>query len=238
MMKGVYLKLKEFVLIGLKKRNKNIIISKKVSSYVHDLISASFPEALTDEYNSIVSGENSSYQTPLAQIAFLCLLIKISKACKVLEVGTFKGFTATCFAEAVGENGSVTACENNLKYQESAVWMWKKFKQDKKIILLQGDASESLANLVNKKNIFDFIYIDADKSVYAEYYHLALKLSHSGTIIAIDNTLWAGLVAEQETNYSHARNIAKLNKEIFGDFSHDKTLISAWDGLTIVKVNK
>lgn len=92
--------------------------------------------------------------------------------------------------------------------------------------------------MVKKREIFDFIYIDADKKEYPKYYELALKLSKEGTLIAIDNALWAGLVAESETNYSHAKIINQLNKKIFYRFQYAVTLVPAWDGLLVVQVNK
>lgn len=235
---GLFLRIKERFLLFQKRRNKNIVISKNVGLYVQKLLSNNFPDSLVAEYEKILTEEDSSYQTPMSEISFLTFLIKASKSEKILEAGTFRGFTSLCFSFAISDCGSVFSCEKNDKYKKIAREMWSRFGKEKQIRLLEGDALNSMSDLIKKGEVFDFIYIDADKSLYTEYYEASLKLARNGTIVAIDNSLWAGLVAEPKTNYSHARIINQLNELIFSNPTYLGTLIPAWDGLIVVQINK
>ena len=172
------LKFKEYYLISSKKKNKNVVVSKKIDKYIQDLATKDFSREFFLEYSKILSEENRNYQTPLSELSFLSFLIKISRSKKILEIGTFKGLTALCFALGAGDDGQVYSCEINSEYKKIAEERWKRFKKEKAIILLEGKAKDCLDKLINEGKRFDFIYIDADKSSYPDYYDMSLKLSH------------------------------------------------------------
>lgn len=121
--KRMFLSIKEKFFLFLKKRNKNVFVSKKVERYLDNLLMDRFPDELLVEYKKIIQEVDGSYQTPLTEINFLSFLIKLSKAKKILEIGTFKGFSALCFCLAAGKDGQVFSCEKDFSNQKSALQM-------------------------------------------------------------------------------------------------------------------
>lgn len=226
----------DWLLVWLKRKNKNLVVTKKLSAYVDELSAGGSSEQISD-YKNILKLPNGSYQTPISQIRNLQLLAKVIKAKKILEVGTFRGFTTMSLASVIGPNGKVVTCEKNTENIAAARELWKKYKVDKKISIASGDAGASMEKLVKTKRKFDFIYIDADKSQYERYLELSMELCISGGLIVIDNALWAGLVAYPETKYSHARAIDKLNRKIFSSKNETCSIIPAWDGVIIILKN-
>jgi len=226
----------DWVLVWLKRKNKNLVVTKKLSAYVDGLSSLDSKDQIED-YKKILQLPNGSYQTPISQIRNLQLLAKVIKAQKVLEVGTFRGFTTMSLAQAIESKGKVVTCEKNTENVVAARELWKKYKVDKKISVATGDAAASMEKLLKTNRKFDFIYIDADKSQYEKYLELSSQLCQKGGLIVIDNALWAGLVAYPETKYSHARAIDKLNQKIFTSKNDFCSVIPAWDGVIIILKN-
>lgn len=227
-------KLKDKALINLKKHNKNVIVTKKLTKYIEELSLSKLDHRYSEEYARITSLPNGSYQTPLSEIRFLNLLISSSNAKNILEVGTYKGLTALLFASTSNEC-HVTTCELNETNVRDAQALWDSFGSSNKITLLEGKATDSMDSLIQQGIKFEFIYIDANKNQYPEYVEKAISLVTSGGLIVIDNALWAGLVAEENTQYSHAKILDALNRDIFKTFK-DVTLIPAWDGILILKL--
>jgi caffeoyl-CoA O-methyltransferase len=228
--------IKEALLIKLKKWNKNVIVSKRIDGYLENLNLLNRSEALTSAYSAIKNLPNSSYQTPLNEVAVLEFFIKAINAKNILEIGTYKGFTALCFAIASEEDAHVHTCEispDNVKYAKD---LWASFNVANKITIHEGPAVTSMEKLAIDNNKFDFIYIDANKNQYIEYYDLALKLAHPGTILVVDNAIWAGLVAEPHTTYSHAELIKNLNRKAYESGHKGCAFIPAWDGALLILV--
>ena len=226
----------DWILVWLKKKNKNIIVTKKLSKYV-DNLSMNLKNDEIDDYTEILKLKNGSYQTPISEIRNLQLLAKAIKASNILEVGTFRGFTTMSLASIVSDGGKVVTCEINGENIVAATKLWKKYNLDKIISVVKGDAAKSLKKMLSDGVLFDFIYIDADKCQYEKYLEISLLLCRKGGLIVIDNTLWAGLVAYSSTKYSHALSIDRLNKKIFSDKSLTCSLIPAWDGVNIILKN-
>lgn len=226
----------DWVLVWLKRKNKNLVVTKKLSAYVDQLSAGNSEEQIVD-YKNILKLPNGSYQTPISQIRNLQLLAKAIKAKRILEVGTFRGFTTMSLALVVGTDGKLVTCEKNTDNIAAARELWKKYKVNKKISVASGDAGASMEKLLKAGRKFDFIYIDADKSQYEHYLDLAMELCIKGGLVVIDNALWAGLVAYPETKYSHAKAIDKLNRKIFASKSETCSIIPAWDGVVIILKN-
>ena len=225
--------IKDRALVSLKKRNKNVIVTKKLTNYIEDLASTTLEQKYLDAYAKILSLPNGSYQTPLSEVLFLNMLIKVSNSLNILEIGTFKGFTALLFANT-SQNCKVTTLELNEDNAKDAKNLWADFGVEDRITLLEGEASLSLDKLHTQGIKFDFVYIDANKSQYPLYLEKSLTLLNTNGQIVIDNALWAGLVAEQDTGYSHAKILDALNRDAFEGFG-DVTLIPAWDGVLIIR---
>lgn len=215
-----------------KKRNKNVWVTKKVNNYLLKLSHKRIRAELLQDYKSIIQTPVGSYQTPLNQLEFISLLAQTNDAQKILEVGTFRGFTSLYLSLELGKKSQITTCElvdDNIKFAQE---LWSKYDIGKQITMLEGDALKSIKAL---SGTYDLIYIDADKKQYPEYYVEAKRLCKKGGLILIDNMLWAGLVAEQKSGYSHATLLDTLNKKIYQDDNASVSMIPAWDGLLIIK---
>ncbi len=189
--------------------------------------------------------ETSTMQLAVMQVApeqgqFLQLLIKLIGAKKVLELGTFTGYSALAMALALPEDGQLITCDINKEWTSKAHPYWKKAGQDRKIDLRLGRAYDTLNQLIDDglAHTFDFIFIDADKTRYVDYYEQALQLiSHKG-LIAIDNVLWEGDVIDETNTGAQTREIRKLNEHIKHDTRVDVSLLPIADGLFLIRLKE
>jgi len=169
------------------------------------------------------------------QAQFMQFLIKSIKARKVLELGTFTGYSALAMALALPEDGRLVTCDINEEWTEHAPAFWQKAGVDHKISLRLAPALQSLQQLLADGQQFDFIFIDADKTNYVNYYELALKLLSPGGIIAIDNIFWDGKVVNDPDNGAQTREIRRLNDLIKQDERIEVSLLPIADGLFLIK---
>jgi len=152
---------------------------------------------------------------------------------RILEIGTYTGYSAICLARGLRKNGKLTTIEINEELNETALTYIRKAGLDDRIECLTGDALVILPALKEK---FDLIFMDGEKSEYIEYYKLALKLMKAGGYIIADNTLWDGKVIENEENYDHVTSaIHAFNLFVRDDPSVDKVILPMRDGLTILR---
>ena len=160
----------------------------------------------------------------------LRLLIKMSGAKRILEIGTFTGYSALMMAEAVPDDGEVITMEMNLRYQELAAKHFEKFDPQHKIILMKGDAKDLIPTL---KGAFDLVFMDADKLSYKDYYDQTLPLLSEGGIMVVDNVLWDGAVLEPRDQKS--KSLDAFNKKVSEDMRVEQVLLPVRDGLTIIR---
>lgn len=160
----------------------------------------------------------------------LSILVKVSGARRVLEVGTFVGYSALTMAEALPEEGELFTCEFNERYEEIARKFFKRSEHGSKIRLVMGMALETIPVIPGN---FDFIFLDADKINYPEYYDLLLPRLNQGGIMAVDNTLWGGGVTDPATD--KAKAIDQLNKLIAEDPEVEQVLLTVKDGVTVLR---
>ena len=159
---------------------------------------------------------------------FLQLLIKSMNAKKILEVGTFTGYSCIKMAQAI-ESCELHTCELMEKHAETATSFIKKAKLDKNITVHQGPAIETLETF--KINYFDCAFIDADKVNYLEYYKIIITLIRKGGLIVLDNMLWSGEVINPKDKNSIMLN--KTAKFINDDDRVFNTLLPVRDGLMV-----
>lgn len=179
----------------------------------------------------------SRMQISPVQGQFMQFLVRLLQAKKILELGTFTGYSALTMSLALPEDGKLITCDINDEWTQIAKPYWQEAKQDHKIELKLGSALETLQELINDghSQTFDLIFIDADKSNYLHYYELAFKLIKPEGVILVDNVLWDGKVVDESETGSQTRTIRDLNDKIQSDNRVDSTLVPIADGLFMIR---
>jgi len=170
------------------------------------------------------------------QGAFLALLAQLTGATHCLEVGSFTGYSALSVALALPPNGHLVALDINKDFTDRAREYWREAGVDKKIDLRLGPALESLDKMIAaREGPFDFAFIDADKRNYDNYYERTLRLLRTGGLIAFDNMLWSGAVADPKINDTDTVALRTLNEKIHGDTRVDMALATIGDGVLLAR---
>ena len=170
------------------------------------------------------------------QGAFMALTAKLIGAVRYLEVGSFTGYSALSVALALPPNGKIVALDVSKEFTDRARVYWKEAHVDSKIDLRLGPGKESLdAMIAANEGPFDFAFIDADKSNYDAYYERILKLMRPGGLIALDNMLWSGAVANPEINDADTTALRALNAKIHADDRVDMALAAIGDGVMLAR---
>jgi caffeoyl-CoA O-methyltransferase len=163
---------------------------------------------------------------------FLATLVAMAGARRILEIGTFTGYSALAMAEGMPEDGRIITCELDPEHAEFARSNIAASPFADRIEVRIGPALTTVAELDGP---FDFVFIDADKAGYPDYYEAALaRLAPNGTI-ALDNTLWSGRVVDAETTDETTRQMAGLNARIAADERVTAVVVPIRDGLTLVR---
>ena len=214
--------------------NKTISLDSRLSEY---LLSVSLREA---EILQQLRAETAKHPLGRMQIApeqgqFMALLVQLMGAKKALEIGVFTGYSATAIALALPPDGKLIACDIDEEYINIARRYWQQAGVALKIDLHLAPATETLDRLIarGETETFDFVFIDADKSNYDTYYEKSLQLVHSGGLIAVDNVLWNGKVADLEIQDNRTKAIRALNEKIHQDNRVNLSLVPIGDGLTL-----
>ncbi len=165
------------------------------------------------------------------------LLLELIGAKNTLDIGVFTGYSALAAALALPANGQVVGCDINGEWTKIAKKYWEMAGMTHKIDLRLAPASQTLQALLDegKANTFDFAFIDADKLNYPDYYEKSLLLLRQGGLIAIDNTLWDGKVADSSVTDENTQVIRKLNQALHHDDRVTLSLIPIGDGLTLLR---
>ena len=153
----------------------------------------------------------------------------------IVEVGSFTGYTALTIASILPSDGQLIACDISDKYIRHD--LWENADVDKKITLKIGPAVDTLKQLLeeNGEGTFDFVFIDADKTNYLNYYELSLKLIRSNGFIAIDNTLWNGQVIDESDQTENTVAIRQINDFVRDDQRVDVSFLRLGDGTTLCR---
>jgi caffeoyl-CoA O-methyltransferase len=165
----------------------------------------------------------------------MALLVQLIGARKALEVGVYTGYSALCVAGALPADGKLVACDISERWTAVAQRYWQEAGIAGKIELRLAPALETLDALIadGESGSFDFAFIDADKENYPGYYERALQLLRPGGLIAVDNTLWSGQVADPEYQDADTRAIRAFNAALHRDNRVEMSLIPIADGLTL-----
>lgn len=178
---------------------------------------------------------NAGMQTSVEQGQLLGLLVELIGAKSVLEIGVFTGYSALALAEAVGSEGRIVACELSPDYAETARQHIEAAGLLERVEIHVGPAATTLERLVARRDRFDLAYIDADKTGYDAYYERALELVRPGGLIALDNMLWGGSVADPENRKPDTLAIRALNEKVGRDPRVTPSLVPIGDGLLLAR---
>ncbi|WP_421548497.1 class I SAM-dependent methyltransferase [Pseudomonas sp. QD4] len=177
------------------------------------------------------------WQVAPEQGQFLALLVRLMGARRLLEVGTFTGYSALCMAAALPDDGSLICCDIPGDYNATAIRYWQEAGLAGRIELRLAPALETLGQLLGAghQGSFDLIFIDADKANYPAYLESALSLLRVGGLAVFDNTLWSGRVLQVEADSADTRAIQALNRALKDDPRVDLSLLPLGDGLTLCR---
>jgi predicted O-methyltransferase YrrM len=194
-------------------------------------------QTLCNKTLTLEDGEMLTSPEQLQFLSFLALSIETKNA---IEVGVFTGASTLAIAEVLPEDGTIVACDLTTDYLVHASPTWKEAGIEHKIDLKIGPAMESLQTLLDegKSNMFDFMYIDADKMNSKNYYEFGLQLLHAGGIIAIDNMFYGGQVADDSFDDANTIATRKLAADLIEDERVDYSLLPIGDGLAIARIRQ
>jgi len=205
------------------------VIERYVDAHTDDL--SQLLEDLLAETESITG--RSRWSIGKVEGKLLQMLIKISNARRVLEVGTFTGFSALVMAEALPQNGTLTTCENSQEYADIALRYFKKSPYGEKINLILGSALHTLGEIPDSSQ--DFIFIDADKPSYSLYFDEAVRILQPGGIILVDNVFWRHKIFKKKISNANAKAIAAFNEKVSREHRVEKVMLSIRDGIYLIR---
>ncbi len=210
--------------------------SKQVKSFIDDQMSRETPvqQALRVETRRM---SNSGMMSRPESDAFLQLLIRLTGARRVIEVGTFTGSGSLAMALALPEDGQVIACDVSADWTAIGRRHWEKAGIAHKIDLRIAPAADTLNALLKDRQAdkFDMAFIDANKPGYDTYYEACLKLVRTGGLLVLDNMLWGGDVADPSVHDEDTDALRALNLKIHKDARVDFCLLSADDGILLAR---
>jgi len=215
--------------------NRTLSIDDRIYDYLCD-VSINEPELLRQLREETAQIEYSVMQISPEQGQFMSLLIKLMGAKRAIEIGTYTGYSSISVASAMPEDGKLICCDISPQWTDIAEKYWALAGLENKIDLYIRPAEQTLQMLLDDgaEKTFDFIFIDADKQNYVMYYEMALRLLRKGGIIAIDNTLWSGAVADPENTEPGTRAIRRFNEMLKDDDRVSQSLLTIGDGLTLI----
>src|SRR5690242_13023774 len=167
----------------------------------------------------------------------MAILVRLMGAKRCIEVGVFTGYSSLAVASALPDDGELLACDVSEEWCAIARRYWVKAGVQKKIRLVLAPAKQTLEKELEagKGLTYDFAFIDADKTSYRDYYELCLKLLRTGGLIAVDNTLWSGRVADPANTEPDTVALRAFNAFVGKDERVDLCLLPIADGLTLLR---
>jgi caffeoyl-CoA O-methyltransferase len=206
------------------------LLPKAIEAYVHDHTRPLDP--LFDELREVTYATVPSPQMQVGRVAgtFLKLLVRITGARRVLEIGTFTGFSGLCMAEGLPEDGELITCDIDPNATRIAREFFDRSPHGRKITIRLGNALETVRALPEEPP-FDVVFIDADKVGYIDYYEASLPKVRKGGLIIADNALRDGKVLSPDSPGDHA--IVAFNAHVNADARVENVLLSVRDGMML-----
>ena len=211
------------------------IVNNKIEDYIRKN-SSKEPEILKDlNKETYLKVLNPRMLSGHLQGRFLSIITKLIKPKKILEIGTYTGYSAICMAEGLVENGIIHTIDINEELVSIQNKYFKKSKCNNSITQHVGDAKNIIKN-INEE--FDVVFLDADKENYIEYYELVIEKVKKGGLIIADNVLWTGKVVEPDKDDDElTQYLIDFNKMINEDDRVENIILPLRDGLNIILKN-
>ncbi len=214
--------------------HRTIFLTEPVYSY---FLSSSLrePEILRRLREETSALPNATMQIPPEQGQFMRMLLQLMGARRVLEIGVFTGYSSLSMALALPDDGTLLACDVSEEWTEVARRYWREAGVERKISLRLSPAMSTLDELLRagEGGTFDVAFIDADKGSYPGYYERALRLLRRGGLIAVDNVLWSGRVADRAVQDHDTRVLRAFNESLRTDSRVALSMVPIGDGLTL-----
>lgn len=170
----------------------------------------------------------SGYQ----QGRLLSIISKIMQPENILEIGTFTGYAALCLAEGLSKNGKLTTLDVN----EDLAYLPKKYFEESEFSTqIHFKIQDAKQFLKETDEVFDLIFIDADKENYVDYFHLIKPRLKSGSVVMFDNVLWYGKVLEENPKQLSTQKIKELNDLVASDSEFENLILPLRDGLNLIR---
>ena len=216
--------------------NRTLNLDDRLYEYLCS-VSLREPEILQRLREETALLSEADMQISPEQGQFMAMLLKLTAARRCLEVGTFTGYSALVCALALPDDGRLLTLDVSQEWTDRAQMFWREAGVEHKITLSLGPAVTSMQGLLAEglQETFDFIFIDADKVSYPEYFELGLKLIRTGGLMLFDNVLWSGKVTDPECNDADTLAIRILNEILHQDSRIDISMVPIADGLTLVR---
>ena len=213
---------------------KHVELNEKLEKYILEHSNELNPilKEIID-YNQTL-GDKKKLQISISQSQFLQTIIKVSNIKKILEIGSFTGFSALSMSLSLPVDGSLTSLDKDAHICKIAKNFYEK-ANEKKIKQIIKPALTSLEELTKSKDLFDLIFIDADKENYEKYYNYSVKLVKKNGLIIVDNVLWYGDVIDPSKMDKFTKIIREFNKHVKNDKKTEKVIIPLGDGFTICR---
>jgi predicted O-methyltransferase YrrM len=215
---------------------KTIPVTDAIWQYLLD-VTVREPAVLTKLRDETGRMPRGGMQISPEQGQFMALLVELIGARRAIEVGVFTGYSSLRVALALPADGKLVACDVSEEFTNVARRYWREAGVESKVDLRLGPALATLNALIAEggRGTYDFAFIDADKSNYDGYYERCLELMRPGGLIAVDNTLWSGAVADASKQDPDTRAIRELNAKIPDDPRVSSSLVPIGDGLLLAR---
>jgi caffeoyl-CoA O-methyltransferase len=206
-------------------------IREEIESYAESHTGPVSPILEELEQETIERTDRPNMLTGRVVGTLLRMLVQVSGARKVVDIGTFTGYSALMMASGLPEKGELITCEISREYARTARKFFDRSPHGKKINIKVGPAIDTVQNIPGESE--DFVFIDADKGSYHRYYEESLRILKKGGLIAVDNVLWYGSVLSPSDEDSRA--IASFNKMVMGDVGVEKVFLTVRDGIYLIR---
>lgn len=216
--------------------NRTIPLDERLHAYLiaHSVREGEVKRRLREITASL---ERARMQIAPEQGQFMALLVELTGARRIIEVGTFTGYSALCMAEAMPDDGELICCDLSEEWTAIAQRFWRQAGVAGRIDLRLAPALETLGGLLaqGRAGEFDLAFIDADKQSYGRYYEACLSLLRPGGLMLVDNTLWGGAVADPTDEDADTLGLRAFNDHLLGDQRVSISLVPIGDGLTLAR---